>query len=900
MFSELWSDIRYRARRVFHRGTVDREIEEEMRFHLEREADRRRSTGISPEQAMRDARIAFGGVSAIQDETRDAHGTAFVEQLMQDVVYAIRGLRARPLFTAVVVATLGLGVGVNASMFSVLDRALFRAPRYLRDPSAVHRMYTVSTTTDGQRRTGDTHEYLRYLDIARETRATSKVAAYAGRSLAIGDGEDARVFDIAAISAGAFDFFDATPALGRFFTAAEDTLPAGADVVVLSYDFWDTHYARQPDALGKELRIGRSLYRIIGVAPIGFRAFAERTAPVAFVPITQIAAANTPDFARSYGWTWLNIFIRSKPGVSQAEATADLTNAYRASWNAERTLQPGLPSVEAAKPEAMAGPVQRTRGPLAGAETKVMKWVSGVAFVVLVVACANVANLLLARALRRRREIAVRRALGGSRARIVRQLFTETLVLSLLGGVAGLGATGVTSALFAKLFSSSDQPTSIVGDTRTIAFALLLTLVAAFMAGLVPALHAGRDDLADSLRGGMREGVYRHSRARTTLLVFQTALSVVLLVGAGLFVRSLSAVRALRLGYDVEPLVVVDYTARGVKLSDFQTAALGDRLLAEARAIPGVVSATLNVSVPFYTSESRSLFVTGIPNVRKLGRFQLQAGSTDYFATTGTRILRGRGFGPDDRANAPLVVVSEAMGRVLWKGEDPIGKCIRIGVDTMPCTTVIGVAENMRAEQITNEDEFAYYMPMEQYRRVIGVFEPSLYVRVRGRADDYAESIRARLQRVVTSPAYVTTTPFHEMVDPNRRAWESGATMFMAFGGLALALAAIGLYAVIAFGVSQRTPELGVRIALGALPGDVVRLVVGEGARVTLIGVALGGGIALLGARAMAPLLFQVSPRDPLVYGVVALTLLAVGIAASLIPAVRAAHVDPNTALRTD
>jgi predicted permease len=530
-----------------------------------------------------------------------------------------------------------------------------------------------------------------------------------------------------------------------------------------------------------------------------------------------------------------------------------------------------------------------------------MKWVSGVAFIVLIVACANVANLLLARALRRRREIAVRRALGGSRGRIVRQLLTETLVLSVLGGVAGLLAAQVTSTLFARLFAPTSGPASIVSDGRTVAFALAITLFAALIAGLIPAVHAGRDDLADSLRGGMREGTYRHTRVRASLLVFQTTLSVLLLIGAGLFMRSLSAVRALRLGYDVEPVLFVEYTSRGVKLAPVELSTLGDRLVAEARAIPGVVSATLNVSIPFYSGESRGIYVPGVDSIRKLGRFQLQAASTDYFATIGTRIIRGRGFTAADRANAPrVVVVSEAMGKAVWKGADPIGRCIRIGRDTMPCTTVVGIAENMRAQRLTNAEEFAYYMPMDQYRMVFGPTAPSLYVRVHGRSDDYAETVRSRLQRIVPGAAYVTTTPFHDIVDPTMRSWESGAAMFLAFGALALALAAIGLYAVIAFSVSQRTAELGVRIALGALPANVVALVVAEGARVTLIGVVAGVGLALAGSKSIAPLLFGTSPRDPLVYGSVALVLIAVGVAASMVPAIRASRVDPNTALRVE
>lgn len=901
MLSEFWSDLRYRVRAVFRRDAVEQELDLELEFHIEQEARKYERDGIPHAEALRRARLAFGGMNRIKDDTRDARGTTFVETFAQDVRYALRGLRARPGFTTAVVVTLGLGIGVNTAMFGVLDRALFRPPAYLRDASSVHRMFTTWTAIDGRQPPNRSFEYARYLDIARETRATSQVGAYSTRMIAVGDGDDARIVPVAAMSASVFEFFDAKPVLGRFFTRSEDSLPAGSPVTVISHELWSSQYGGRPSVLGATLRVGPATYRIIGVAPPGFRAFTEGRAPVAFAPITHIASIISADFAKGYAWSWFDIFIRSKPGITDVEATADLTSAYRVSWNVERALVPGLAPIETAKPEAIAAPVQLGRGPTAGPETKVMKWVSGVASIVLVVACANVANLLLTRALRRRREIAVRRALGGSRARIVRQLLTETFILSALGGAAGLGAAHVTSTLFGKLFLPASDPTRVASDARTLGFALTLTLLAALLAGLVPALHAGRDDLADSLRAGMREGTYRSSRARTTLLVFQTALSVVLLVGAGLFVRSLNAVRTLRLGYDVDPIVVAQYNARGVKLSPAERSTLGDRLLAEARAIPGVVNATLNISIPFNTSEGRSLFVPGIDSIRKLGRFELQAGSTDYFATMGTRILRGRGFTDDDRANSPpVVVVSEAMGKAVWKGENPIGKCIRIGRDTMPCTTVVGVAENTRARQLTNDSELAYYMPMDQYRVAFGPAAPALYVRVNGRGDDYAEVIRSRLQSLVAGPSYVMTTPFHAIVDPTMRSWQSGATTFMAFGGLALALAAIGLYAVVAFSVSQRRQELGVRIALGALPRDVLRLVVAEGLRVTVVGIAAGGAIALLASRGVAPLLFQVSPRDPVVYAAVGGLLAAVGIAASMVPAMRASRVDPNTALRAE
>ena len=526
----------------------------------------------------------------------------------------------------------------------------------------------------------------------------------------------------------------------------------------------------------------------------------------------------------------------------------------------------------------------------------------GVTLVVLLIACANVANLLLARATRRRREMAVRRAIGGSRRRLIQQLLTETVVLAALGSVAGLAAAAVSSGTFRRVLATTSDAWPVVSDRRTLFFAIGLTLFAALCSGIVPALAAGTDDLAGSLKAGMRDAAYRHSRLRKTLLVFQTALSVVLLVGAGLFIRSLQHVRDLPLGYDVDHVVYVEASMRGANLKPVEQTLLAQRLRSAAGETPGVVSSSQIVSVPFYSGESRGLRVEGVDSIRKLGRFQLQSGSPEYFKTTGTRVVRGRAFDAQDRENtARVVVVSESMGKVLWKDADPIGKCIRVGDATAPCTTVIGIAEDTRARNIIGSGEFMYYVPIAQYVSSFGGLPMlAMFVRVSGTSDDRAEAIRSRLQRVMPGPAYVTARPFHEIIDPTMRSWTSGARMFATFGALALLLAAVGLYAAVGFTVSQRTQELGVRIALGALPRDVLHLVVGEGLRVTLLGVAIGALVAFAGARAVDKLLYGVSPRDPMIYGIVALVLLAVGMLASAVPASRAARVDPNTALRAE
>jgi predicted permease len=901
MLFELWSDLRYRLRALFRRAAVEAELDAELRDHIERTAEKYERLGMTHLGAVRRARIEFGGVDRAKEESREARGVTALEHVAQDVRYAVRGMRARPAFTAVVVATLGLGVGVNAAMFGVLDRVLFRAPRYLIDPPSVNRVYYTATSAQGQRLFERALEYKRYQDFARTGRSITQAAAFGYRSMAVGDGDATQARVVAIASASYFDFFNARPVLGRFYTVQEDLPPEGAGVTVISYGYWQSEYAGARDVLGKSVRLGTRLYTIVGVAPPGFEGVSDGRLPIAFMPLTTFAASVAPDFYRDYGWSWLDVIVRRKPEFSAADASADLTTAYGRSWEGERITTGGLPLAGDAHPEVLAGPLQLGRGPMAGPETRVLGWIGGVALIVLLIACANVANLLLARALRRRRELAVRRAIGGTRARLVQQLLTEMAVLAVFGTLAGLAGAQFVAKAFQRMLVETGGDWPVVTDARTIVFAIGLTATAAVLAGILPAFDAGRGDLASSLKAGAREDGYRHSRSRSMLLVTQTALSVVLLVGAGLFVRSLQAVRAVRLGYDVDRIAYVEGSMRGVKLPKDRRVALADELLGTAKTVPGVDNATSLVSVPFYSTEGRSLFVAGIDSVRRLGRFMLQAGSPDYFSTMGTRILRGRGLASEDRADAPRVaVVSQAMANVLWPNQDALGKCFRISSDTLPCTTVVGIAENIRSHELSGAGDFTYYLPMAQYNVTFNPPMLAMFVRVRGRPEDVVASLRSRLQQLMPAPAVLRVVPFREMIDPQMQAWTSGATMFLAFGALALALAGIGLYAVMAFGVAQRNREIGVRIALGAASGDVMRLVVGEGVRVTIVGVVVGVALAAAGSAQIGALLFDESPRDPAVYLSVAGTLFVVGMLACAIPASRAARVDPNVALRDE
>jgi predicted permease len=822
----------------------------------------------------------------------------------QDLRYAIRGLRSRPGFTAAVVLTLALGIGANAAMFSVVDRLLFRPPPLLREPARVHRVYLARTTREGEFAAAGV-QYARYRDLTNWTRSFARTAEFTARRLAIGVGTDALEMQVGAVSASFFGFFDAPPALGRYFVAAEDTTPAGTPVAVLGYGYWQTAYGGRREVLGRTIQVGATMYTIVGVAANGFVGLWPAEPPAVYVPITAYGAEDGANLRfpgeswwNTYHWTWASMVVERKPGVSLAAANADLTTAYLRSYAAQATTSHGLTPAAIARPHAIAASVLSERGPDESSEAKVATWVGGVALVVWLIACANVANLLLARALRRRREIAVRLALGVSRTRLVSQLLTESVLLALLGGVAGVLVAQFGGAVLRAELLSRKAAAGVLTDPRTLVFAGLAALAAGVLTGLAPVVQARRADLSGDLKAGAREGGVHRSRLRVALLVLQGALSVVLLVGAGLFIRSLRNVRSVPLGYDVDPVLSVDLQMRGVTLDSAHNAALRDRLLAEARRIPGVTHAARRMTVPFWSSWDEDLHVAGIDSVDRLGEFDINAVSSDYFATMGTRILRGRAIGDADVGGGPpVMVVGAAMARVLWPGRDALGQCARVGADTAPCTTVVGIAENIKAQQLGDDSRFFfYYVPAAQASPDGG----GLFVRTAGRAAAAGEAVRRRLQRLMPGVSYVTVTPLADVLGSQTQAWRLGATMFTVFGALALVLAAIGLYSVIAYNVAQRTQEMGVRVALGAGMRDIVRLVLTEGVRLALVGVALGVGVALVVSRWVKPLLFGVSPRDPVVFAGVAVLLLAVAGSASFVPARRAARTDPMEALRTE
>ena len=813
-----------------------------------------------------------------------------MDTLLADLRYALRTLARSPGLSLAAVLTLGLGIGANTAMFGVVDRLFFRPPAHVVDPDRVVRLYVTWSRPQWGTSTTSIGTYPRYQDFRDHARSLAAVAAYGDGNFSLGLGPQAERIKGKLVTASFFSLLGVRPLLGRFFAADEDRLGNPAHVAVLSREFWKRRYGDDRAVLGKTLQLGRSGYTVIGVAPHGFSGI-DLDVPDVWVPLTAAAREVRGPDALSKDYFWLSgVIARLRPGVAPAQVVAEGTAIYR-SWYAQTRDSTGVLSLLSVHDAAGSG---------AHGDVKLSVWLAAMCGLVLLIACANVANLLLARAVQRKREIAVRLALGASRGRLARQLLAESAVLTVLGGGAALLVTlWVGPVLRAALLP--DAATGPVLDIRVVLFTSLVVLGTAVLAGLAPAFEASAPDLSSALKSGEREGRIQRTAARAGLLVGQVALTLVLLTGAGLFTRSLHRVEGLRLGFDADRLIVasVNHEPLGYKRAAIN--ALYERMRERVRALPGVAGASLSMGMPFSWSFAVSLAVPGLdslPNVNTGGPY-VAAVTPDYFGTLGTAVRRGRAFASTDNAGAQRVaVVNETMARLYWPGEEPIGKCLKIGGSTRPCTEVVGVVEDARRGSVTDEVVVQYFIPLAQADSVVSWPITALLVRTGRDADDLVGPVRREVQATSAELPYPTIDPMPRMFASQLRPWRVGSAFLSLFGGLGLLLAAIGLYGVLSYVVSQRTQEMGTRIALGAGRREILALVMGQALRVMVWGALLGVAGALVVGRAIASMLYGVTPHDPLVLSVVIVILGSVAAVASYLPARRATKVDPMVALR--
>ena len=797
-------------------------------------------------------------------------------------------------------------------MFGLLNRLLLSPPPYVRDPDQVVHLL-LGQSVGGSQFMMPTTSYPTFTDL-RDVPSFEHLAATTTGPVILGRGADATAIAGAKVSGSYFQLLGAQPLLGRFFGEEEDLPPSGLQVAVLSHPFWREQLGGDPKTLGREIVLDGAPFVVIGVAPPGFTGDGVEPVDV-WIPLNSGLRGLPADWRENRDMNLVSLVARLKDGISPSAAREGATGAY------QRGLETGRPGD--ASGEISFLPLIAGRGPDGiSDEGRIVLWLGGVALAVFLIAVANVTNLLLLRAAQRQSEVAVRLALGMSRGRLIRQWVTESLLLAFVAGVVGLLVAHWGEDLTRLTLIPGMAPSEALVQPQVFALTALAVLAAGLFAGLLPALQAGKrtPSLAPQLNPGTQARTFRRSVLLTALLLLQTGLSAVLLAGAGLFVASLYNVRSQDLGFITERTLLAQVKRDPNRPGEVQDAFYREAL-ERLKGLPGVELAIPVDALPFGVHNIPPISVPGLQGAPGEGTQIpfMNAAVPEYFRMMGMTIRRGRGFTSSDNAKSPLVViVSETMARTIWPNQDAIGKCIRIGdvegeppspspqaSESLPCREVVGVVNDARRRSIRPEaiPIMQYYVPYEQMPPAPFPGIPTIsgvLIRTVGEPRTMARAVQKTLQSVGSDSPYIDVRPYQELLDPQIRPWRLGATLFSIFGGLALTMAAIGLYGVLAYMVAQRRKEIGIKMALGASSGHVVRGIVGEGLAVALLGLGIGGLVVLAMGRWFEPLLFGVTPRDPAVLMSVALTLTTVAVFASLIPAVRATRVDPNLALRME
>jgi putative ABC transport system permease protein len=806
-----------------------------------------------------------------------------MENLLQDLRYAFRLLAKSPSFSAIAILTLALGIGANTAIFSVVNAVLLR-PLAFRDAS---RLILVAEKSDLP---VISTSYQNYVDWRDQSHCFESLEATRGTTATLtGAGEPERL-NARLITAPLLPLLGVDARIGRTFRADEDRA-GGNPVVLLSYGLWQRHFGGAPDVPGKSINLDSRPYTIVGVLPSGF----ELLQPAdVFLPFTPWAATLPDDRNWHPG-----IFVvgRLKPGVTREQARAEMVGITKRLEQQYPDYNTGTSADVVPLQEQM---VQNVRPAL-------ILLLGAVSFVLLI-ACANVANLLLSRAASRGREIAIRTSMGASRGRVVRQLLTESVLLALAGGLLGLlFAWGSLGPLLKISAGTVPQVFSVGLDRSVLAFTMLASAITGLLFGIAPALRTSRLDLRETLNEGSRGSTAgpAHHRLRGSLISMEIALAMLLLVGSGLLLRSFSRMQEVSLGFQADHLFVADLPlSESAYAKPEQRYGFFDRLVERARALPGVRSAAAATFLPVSGGGGLLHFnITGRPP--KTPHDYVAAGyravTASYFETLGVPLLQGRVITASDNQKAPsVVVINSTMAHIYFPNENPLGKRLQIGAtpdNQIPTMEIVGVVGDV-TQGLGLDPKAEMFLPYCQADQLLPVFQMSVVLRTAGDPHQQAAALRSALAEIDPNEPLVKARTMEDnmaatVAQPRFRTWLIGI-----FAGLALLLAAVGIYGVMSYSVTQRTSEIGIRVTLGAQPVDVFRIVVGEGLRFALIGVALGGVGGLVLTRLLGSFLYGVSATDPLTFTGVAMLLILVSAAASFFPAQRATRVDPIVVLR--
>jgi predicted permease len=887
-----------RLQTLFRRGRAEQRLDDEVQFHLEQQIAENIAAGMNPQEARYAAMRTFGNPTFLKEETRDCWGWIWLEQIAQDLRYAARMLRKSPGVTATVVITVALGIGVNTGMFSLLNGWLLRP---LPVPSADQITVLASEQKEGS---NANFSYPDLLDFQHEAGEFSDLFAYAFMIGGLSADGEAREIAYISVTGNYFSALGVKPALGRLFLPGEGEKPGEELLVVLGYSFWQNKFGGDPHVIGKSVRVDGRQATVIGVTPREFHGTVFALDMDAFLPLSALSLlGDSGSFWTARDDRSLNVMGRLKQGTTlkQAQTSVDVIADRLATQypEADKGVQVRVVPERFARPGAFVA----TFVPVIGSLFLVL------AGLVLLLACTNVANILLVRATARSREIAIRSALGASRARIIRQVVTESLLMALLGSVAGilLGAASlaVSGSLLHSVFTNRNNrgfSMDVSFDWRVFVYAIVTAILAGILVGLWPALRATRTDvnveLQESSRGGSPSG--SKSVVRSTLTVAQLACSLMLLIAAGLFVRSLNSAEHMYLGFNPDHVLNAIMDPHELGYDQGQTTAFYEQLVGEVRRIPGVQSTSMAFTVPMgRPSNTTPVFVQSrpVPPHERPPVIPYNSISPTYLQTMQVPLVKGRQFtDADSEAAPPVAIVNQAMAKRFWPNEDPIGKYFSLKSNTGPFVEVIGVAGDGQYFFISTAAQPYFYVPLAQnfvsYR--------FLELRTSVPPQSIVRSVEEQIHKLAPDLPIDDIRTMQQLVQGigGLFVFRLAASVAAIMGLLGLALAIVGVYGVVSYSVSRRTHEIGIRVAVGASRNDILKLVYRQGLQLIGAGVCAGLIAAWALARAMASLLLDVSPADPGTFAGVAVLLTLVALSACLIPARHATRIDPNSALR--